>query len=183
MARLTPLWTSTETTEPREIAAFLSNHGITFERWEMPDEVQRLASKPRLSDDEKTRLLELFRGHLDRLASELGYVDADVVAIRADLPNVEEALAKFDKVHYHDDDEVRAIVGGRGVFGFIADDGRQFLLMVEPGEFISVPAGTWHWFYCTDERDITALRLFRDTTGWIPHYRPVERGGLKPAQA
>jgi len=71
---------------------------------------------------------------------------------------------------------VRAIVGGRGVFGFVGDDGRQFLLTVEPGDYISVPGGMWHWFYCDDTRNITAIRLFKDTTGWTPHYRSTERG-------
>ena len=92
------------------------------------------------------------------------------------MPGLTDALAKFDKVHFHDDDEVRAIGGGRGVFGFIADDGRQFLLTVEAGDYISVPAGVWHWFYCVDGRNITCLRLFKDDSGWIPRYRDTTRG-------
>ena len=176
MARLTPLWTNQDITDPSAITGFLADRDIEFETWDLPDEVVRLCSQDRLTDEEKQSVLDHFRGHLDRLASDHGYVDADVIAIRANLPGIDDALAKFDRVHFHDDDEVRAIVGGRGIFGFVGDDGRQFLLLIEAGEYISVPAGTWHWFYCLEDRNITALRLFRDTAGWVPHYRDTARG-------
>ena len=176
MAELTPLWTLNPTRDPKRIAAFLAERDIAYERWDLPEKVVQIASKSRLSDEEKTEVLDTFRAHLDRLAQDAGYVDADLIAIRSDFDGIDEALAKFDKVHYHDDDEVRAIVGGQGIFGFIADDGRQFLPRVEAGDYISVPKGMWHWFYCDDEKNITAIRLFRDTSGWVPHYRSTERG-------
>ena len=176
MATLTPLWTQTTTTDTAAISDFLAPMGIDFERWPLPSEVESIAAQPSLTDEDKSRLLSLFKGELDRAAADKGYVEADVITIRPDFPGLNDALAKFDKVHYHDDDEVRAIVGGGGVFGFIGDDGRQFLLEVGPGEYISVPAGMWHWFYCLEGRDITCLRLFKDTSGWVPHYRPTARG-------
>ena len=104
---------------------------------------------------------ELFPRQLQDAQGDTGYRNADVIAIRDDLPGLDEALAKFDRLHYHDDNEVRAIVGGEGVFGFMFDDDRQFLLKIEAGEYIDVPAKTWHWFYCTESRN-TALRLFED---------------------
>ena len=176
MAILTPLWTQSPTSDPEVIGAFLNARGITFEFWSMPEAAVELAAKNRLSDEEKQMLLSLFADKLREKAAHDGYKSADVVAIRADLPNVDEALGKFDKVHFHDDDEVRAIVGGEGIFGFIGDDGRQFTVTMQPGEFISLPAGMWHWFYCLDSKNVTALRLFRDNPSWIPHYRDTERG-------
>ena len=175
MATLTPLWTATKPTDPETIKAFLAAEGIDFETWPMPQEAISLAAKNQLDPEDKERLLSLFRKHLDRMSAKHGYVEADVIAIRANLPGIDDALAKFDKVHYHDDDEVRAIVGGCGIFGFIADNGRQFLVEVGPGDYLSVPAGMWHWFYCLESRNITALRLFKDTTGWVPHYRKTGR--------
>ena len=176
MARMTPLWTMENVEDPDQIKDFLAPHGIDFAVWGVPDEAGKLACKGRLEDSDKSRLLELFRTELEQAANDQGYVEADVIAIRKDLPGLDEALAKFDKVHYHDDDEVRAIVGGGGVFGFVLDDGRQLLLAIEAGEYISVPAGMWHWFYCFEDRNITCLRLFKDSSGWIPHYRSTERG-------
>ena len=174
MATLTPLWTSTSITSDDAIQGFLAKRGITFARWEMPEEARSLAAQNRLSDSDKARLLELFSRQLQDAQGETGYKNADVIAIRDDLPGLDEALAKFDRLHYHDDNEVRAIVGGEGVFGFMFEDDRQFLLKIEAGEYIDVPAKTWHWFYCTESRNITALRLFEDMTGWVPHYRSDE---------
>ena len=164
MARLQPLWTHAVLTDPTAIAAFLAARGVTFERWPLTATVRAVAAKPRLDDADKAWLLAVFRAELAAKAADAGYGSADLVAIRADLPGVDAALARFDRVHFHDDDEVRAIVGGHGIFGFVGDDGRQFLLTVEAGEYISVPAGTWHWFYCGTDKDITALRLFHDAT-------------------
>jgi len=176
MARLTPLWTAPPLLEGPRIAEFLAARGIRYESWPLDDSVRAIAAKSRLSEEDKASLLAAFRSRIEAKAVGDGYRSADVVAIRPDLPGVDEALARFDRVHHHADDEVRAIVGGLGVFGFVGDDGRQFLLTVEPGDYISVPAGIWHWFYCGEDRNITALRLFRDAGGWVPHYRDTARG-------
>ena len=181
MAELTPLWTMAPTRDDAAIRAFLAERQIDFERWEVDEASRAIAAKARVDDVDKQALLDAFASRLAEKAAA-GYASADVIAIRPDLPGIDEALAKFDKVHFHDDDEVRAIVGGRGVFGFVGDDGRQFLLTIEAGEYISVPAGTWHWFYCLEERDITAIRLFREEPAWTPHYRDTTRGvpGARP---
>lgn len=175
MATLTPLWTTTPLTRDEDIAAFLAARGVAFERWAMPAEAAAIAAQDRLSDEDKARLLALFGDKLAEKADRDGYRAADVVAIRKDLPGVDEALARFDRVHLHDDDEVRAIVGGAGVFGFVTPDGRQFLLALGPGEYVSLPAGMWHWFFCTAEKNVTALRLFKDNPSWVPHYRDETR--------
>jgi len=176
MAVLTPLWTHSPTSDPKTIEAFLAARGIRFEVWDLPATAIELAARDRLSDDDKQVLLTLFADKLAEKASRDDYKFADVIAIRPDLADVDQALAKFDRVHFHDDDEVRAIIGGLGVFGFVGDDGRQFTVTMEPGEYISLPAGVWHWFYCLDAKNVTALRLFRDNPSWVPHYRSTERG-------
>ena len=45
-----------------------------------------------------------------------GYVTADVIDVNPATPNLEAMLAKFDKEHTHDEDEVRFILAGRGIF-------------------------------------------------------------------
>jgi len=176
MALLTPLFTLSPIADPDAIRGFLAARGIIFEAWAVPAEAAAIAAQDRLTDDDKARIIALFSDKLAAKADGQGYKSADVVAIRKDLVNVDEALAKFDKVHYHDDDEVRAIVGGAGIFGFVGDDGRQFVLRVDAGEYISVPAGAWHWFYCDDRKNVTAIRLFKDQPAWVAHYRSTERG-------
>ncbi len=175
MARLIPLWTGLPVEDPAAIADFLAPAGVLFRRREVPAQSQRFAASDSLDDDARAALVAAFREELTRITGGDAYPGADVVAVRP-VPGVDDALARFDRVHFHDDDEVRAIVGGSGIFGFTGDDGRQFLLEVAAGDFISVPAGMWHWFYCGDDRNITAIRLFADNSGWTPHYRSTERG-------
>lgn len=180
MARLTPLWTAPPLTEDAAIAEFLGARGMTFERWSLPADVRAIAAQDALTDGDKQALLDAFAAQLAAVADESRYKSADVVAIRPHLPGVDDALARFDRVHRHEDDEIRAIVGGRGVFGFPDAGGRHFLLLVEAGEYIRVPAGAWHWFYCDDSKNITALRIFEDAAGWVAHYRdaaPVGAAG------
>jgi len=177
MAILTPLWTTRAYKSDADVASFLADNPIagghvTFERWKVPERLYPLTRKPTLTDEDKQTVLRLYRPELERLETERGYVTADVVALHQDVPDIDAMLGKFDLEHTHADDEVRYIVDGRGVFGFCNNDGRRFLLEVYTGEFINVPANSWHWFYLCEERRIKAIRIFKDPAGWVAHYRP-----------
>jgi 1,2-dihydroxy-3-keto-5-methylthiopentene dioxygenase len=152
------------------VAAFLGAQGITFERWRA-----RRPVPERASADE---VLAAYAPDIDRLKASGGYVTADVIDVRPDTPNLETMLAKFAREHWHDEDEVRFILEGRGVFHVHPADGAVFSIEVGPGDLIRVPRGTRHWFdLCTDRR-IRAIRLFQDASGWTPHYTDsgAERG-------
>jgi len=159
-----------------EIQSFLAPHGITFERWEIPKTAHRLASKESLTDEEKEALIENFRPQLRRLSEQEGYTTTDMVCLSPTLPGLSDALSNFDREHYHTDDEVRFIVDGAGVFGFEGEDGRKFLIEVNAGEYIVIPANRWHWFYMKEGTGIKALRIFKDKEGWTPFYKAL----LKP---
>jgi 1,2-dihydroxy-3-keto-5-methylthiopentene dioxygenase len=101
-------------------------------------------------------------------------------------------LARFSREHWHDEDEVRFIIAGRGLFHIHGRDGRVFAVEVGPGDLIRVPRGTWHWFDLCAERRIRAIRLFQDPSGWTPRYtesgvdagfQPVCFGPARPASA
>ncbi len=98
-----------------------------------------------------------------------GYVTADVIDVNPATPNLEAMLAKFDKEHTHDEDEVRFILAGRGIF-FLNIAGRVASVEVGPGDMLRVPRGTTHWFTLCEDRRIRAIRWFQDTGGWTPHY-------------
>ncbi|MCB0643495.1 MAG: hypothetical protein KDC44_17725, partial [Phaeodactylibacter sp.] len=38
------------------------------------------------------------------------------------------------------------------------------------GDLISVPANTRHWFDFGEKLFVKAIRVFIDTSGWVPHY-------------
>jgi 1,2-dihydroxy-3-keto-5-methylthiopentene dioxygenase len=79
-------------------------------------------------------------------------------------------LAKFNREHWHSEDEVRFIVAGRGLFHIHPKNGPVVAIEVEAGDLISIPRETWHWFDLCSDRRIRAIRLFQDTQGWTPYY-------------
>jgi len=148
--------------EPESIASFLNAHGITYERWESTRQVSADAT----ADD----VLAAYADKVDQLKARGGYTSVDVIDVRPETPGLDAMLAKFSREHWHDEDEVRFIVEGRGLFHISPPAGPVFALEVTAGDLIRVPRGTHHWFdLCSDKR-IRAIRLFQDSSGWTPHY-------------
>ncbi|HVR40860.1 MAG TPA: cupin domain-containing protein [Thermoanaerobaculia bacterium] len=108
---------------------------------------------------------------IDSIKREHGYVDEDFVELRADTPNIDAICAKFDKEHFHTEDEVRLVVEGDGIFDVRDDGDRWIRIEVTAGDMIVIPANTYHRFYLTDRRNIRCMRLFANHDGWAPVYR------------
>ena len=156
---------------PAAALDFLQHSGIPCDSWPVPGAVATLQDKLSLSDDEKAELLAAYRPRLENENKQRGYVMADIVVLGPETPGLDEMLAKFDRAHFHDDDEVRYIFAGEGVFGFEPVGQEPFSVKVTAGDYIIVPAGTYHWFTLTESRQVKAIRLFKDVGGWEPHYR------------
>ena len=166
-----------ETRELPAIQARLADIGITLRSWPAPADThaQTLLDKPALDDAEKAALLAAVDHRFQELQREAGYTTRDMIVLHENIPGLGDMLGKFDKVHYHTDDEVRYILAGKGYFGFVEKDGNQFMLEVSAGDYINVPANTEHWFTLGDSTRIKAVRYFIDTSGWTPVYtqKPV----------
>jgi 1,2-dihydroxy-3-keto-5-methylthiopentene dioxygenase len=149
-------------TDPDAIAARLREIGIQYERW---------AADQALPDDAPAeQVLAAYAGPIAALKAQGGYVTADVIDVSPATPNLDAMLAKFSREHWHDEDEVRFIVAGRGIFHIHPPGGAVVGIEVVPGDLVRVPRGTHHWFDLCGERRIRAIRLFQDTAGWTPHY-------------
>ena len=157
-------------TDDHEIAAYLAGIGIDYERWNLPSSVADAASSG--------AILSFYSREIDALKQRGGYVTADVVDVRPDTPGLEQMLARFRSEHWHNEDEVRFIVDGRGVFHVHPPTGPVVAIEVGPGDMIRVPTGTLHWFDLCADRRIRAIRLFQDPGGWTPYYTEsgVDRG-------
>lgn len=149
------------TEDPRQIAAELARIGVRFERWESP-----VALSP---EDSAEAILTAYRPYLDRLMGESGAGSADVIKLTPDNPNLAAMRQKFLSEHIHTEDEVRFFVHGSGNF-IMHVDGRVYDAHCTEGDLISVPANTKHWFDAGEAPFFTALRVFTDTSGWVPHY-------------
>lgn len=153
------------------IRAYLAGIGIGYEVWMPSVELERNA--------DNAAVLEAFAKEIETLKEQGGYVTADVIDVYPDTPGLDAMLDKFNKEHWHDEDEVRFIVEGNGVFHIRPKDGSDVVaLYVEQGDLARVPAGTWHWFELRKDKRIRAIRLFQDPSGWTPHYTGtgVEKG-------
>jgi 1,2-dihydroxy-3-keto-5-methylthiopentene dioxygenase len=115
-----------------------------------------------------------YQPHLDELTARRGYLTQDEVQLRPDQPNLDELLARFDPEHSHDDDEVRFVLDGEGVFDIRSNDDRWIRVVVEPGDLIVVPKGKHHRFELTALRRIHCVRLFKDPAGWVARYRAAD---------
>jgi 1,2-dihydroxy-3-keto-5-methylthiopentene dioxygenase len=148
-------------TDGGEIAAYLAERGIDYERLDG-------AAVP--ADSSSEALLAAYAEKIDTLKARGGYVTADVIDVSEETPGLDAMLKRFSSEHWHDEDEVRLIAEGRGIFHIHPDEGPVFALEVEAGDLIRVPRGTHHWFDLCGDRRIRAIRLFQDKSGWTPHY-------------
>ncbi len=95
-------------TDQDEVTRYLATLGIDYERWPDCERVRRRAAPE--------EVLAAYAPEIERLKAQGGYVTADVIDVTAQTPNLEAMLAKFRTEHWHDEDEVRFIVRGRGLF-------------------------------------------------------------------
>jgi 1,2-dihydroxy-3-keto-5-methylthiopentene dioxygenase len=152
---------SLRTEDAAVIAAELGKIGVRFERWESP-----VVLSP---DDAPETILAAYRPYLDALMGEAGAGSADVIKMTPQTPNYPAARDKFLSEHIHTEDEIRFFVHGSGNFILHLDD-KVFDAHCTAGDLISVPARIKHWFDAGEAPFVTALRVFTDASGWVPHY-------------
>jgi 1,2-dihydroxy-3-keto-5-methylthiopentene dioxygenase len=148
--------------DTNEIIDCLSTIGIDYERW---DDIKDISA-----DASDSEILAVYSDEIERLKAKGGYVTADVINVVPTTPGLDEMLNKFNKEHWHDEDEVRFIVRGHGLFHIAPKGGDIVSIEMEAGDLIRVPRGTLHWFNLCGDKTVRAIRLFQDASGWAPHY-------------
>jgi 1,2-dihydroxy-3-keto-5-methylthiopentene dioxygenase len=149
-------------TEFAAVRAYLAGIDIDYMRWEPAQAVP--ANAP------AAEVLTAYSAEIDRLKAQGRYVTVDVIDVSPTTPGLEAMLNRFNSEHWHDEDEVRFIIEGRGLFHIRPWQGPVVSITVEAGDLIRVPRGTRHWFDLCQERRIRAIRLFQNPSGWTPHY-------------
>ncbi|WP_013321692.1 1,2-dihydroxy-3-keto-5-methylthiopentene dioxygenase [Gloeothece verrucosa] len=163
-------------TDLEKIASELAALNIQLNYWSVGDatNTQHLLELAALSEEEKEQVLQALDHYFEQLQQSYGYQSRDLIVLHPNIPNLDVLMSKFERCHTHADDEVRYIIDGEGVFGFVRPDGSQVELTVEPEEYVNVPAGTEHWFHLTEKKRIKAVRYFITTEGWVPEYTETE---------
>ena len=148
-------------TDPAQIKDYLSKIGIEYDQWE----VLELAP-----DADDQAVLDAYAAKIDQVKQTGGYASVDLVNVHSTTPGLDEMLNKFNREHWHDEDEVRFVVQGLGLF-HIHPAGRPVVAIeVSAGDMIRVPRGTYHWFNLCGSREIKAIRFFQNKSGWAPRY-------------
>lgn len=149
-------------TDVKAIAEYLTTCGIDYEQWAPRQSVAM--------DAPAEEILNAYSKEIEELKARGGYVTADVIDVGPDTPGLEAMLARFNREHSHDEDEVRFVIAGHGLFHIHPESGPVLAIQVEAGDLIRVPRGTRHWFNLCADRRIRAIRLFQDMAGWTPNY-------------
>ena len=146
----------------QELTGYLATCGIDYEQWPPRHSVPPNAPAE--------QILLAYADEIEELKRRGGYVTADVIDVNAQTPGIDAMLSKFNREHWHSEDEVRFIIAGHGLFHIHPKAGPVLAIEVEGGDLIRVPAETWHWFDLCADRAIRAIRLFQESAGWTPHY-------------
>lgn len=154
----------------QNVREFLNKFEVLYERWDPSKLPAHLQENFALTDENKNEILATYDTEIRDLAGRRGYKTWDVIALSEATPNLDELLKKFENVHTHTEDEVRAITAGRGIFIIKGDENTGYFdVELEAGDVISVPEGYPHFFTLMDNRQIVAVRLFIEPAGWVAH--------------
>ncbi|MBT2734908.1 acireductone dioxygenase [Bacillus sp. ISL-7] len=160
--------------EQDEVASFLESQEVIYENWDISKLPAELVEKYLLSDEEKEEILAAFEDEIADISARRGYKAQDVISLSENTPNLDVLLTNFKNEHHHTDDEVRFIVSGHGVFVIQGKDGEFYEVHLNPGDLISVPENTRHYFTLEEDRKVVAVRIFVTTEGWVPIYEKEE---------
>lgn len=170
MAEIVLRKTNERITGEENVKNFLEDQGVLYEHLDTKKLPENLQEKFILSDKEKEEILDIFDAEIRSLAQRHGYQRWDIVALSDATPNLDELLKKFQQVHVHTEDEVRIITAGKGIFTVKGSkDTGYFDIELVPGDVISVPVNTPHFFTLMENRRVVAVRLFIDAAGWVAH--------------
>ncbi|MFJ5762618.1 1,2-dihydroxy-3-keto-5-methylthiopentene dioxygenase [Neobacillus sp. NPDC093182] len=157
-----------------EVASFLASQEVIYENWDITKLPDTLVEKYLLTDEEKNEILNVFSTEISDISARRGYKAQDIISLSDNTPNLDTLLTNFKNEHHHTDDEVRFIVSGHGVFVIQGKDGEFFEVHLNPGDLISVPENTRHYFTLEEDRKVVAIRIFVTTEGWVPIYEKEE---------
>ncbi|MGW0811506.1 1,2-dihydroxy-3-keto-5-methylthiopentene dioxygenase [Nonomuraea sp. NPDC002799] len=165
-----------KTEDAAEIAATLKEIDVVLRHWQVAENLP--------PDAGQEEILAAYRTEVDRVIAEEGYTFVDVAQLHADgsadwPERAAAARQKFLAEHTHDDDEVRYFVSGSGIF-YLHVGGKVHAVLCEPGDLLSVPKNTTHWFDMGTDPDFTAIRFFHDDDGWVGDFTGDSIAGRIP---
>jgi 1,2-dihydroxy-3-keto-5-methylthiopentene dioxygenase len=149
------------TNDPAVMAAELAARGIGFERWPARAELPAGAGPE--------AVLAAYAAEIQRVQARGTYPTVDAIRMTPEHPDREALRQKFLAEHTHGEDEVRFFVEGKGLFCLHMGD-EVLQVLCEADDWISVPAGTKHWFDMGSAPQFCAIRFFDNPDGWVAQF-------------
>jgi len=147
--------------DPAQITEELAERGIGFERWPAQEALPAGA--------DADAVLAVYADAIARVQQRGDYPTVDAIRMTPNHPDRAALRNKFLSEHTHSEDEVRFFVEGRGLF--CLHIGAEVLqILCEKDDWISVPAGTKHWFDMGSEPQFCAIRFFNNPQGWVAEF-------------
>jgi len=154
--------------EEDQVLDFLTKQNVLYEHWDISKLPAQLHNKFVLTDEDKSSILTTYDEEIREISGRRGYKVWDIVALSEATPNLPDILKKFEQVHTHTEDEVRAITAGQGIFIIKGDEETGYFdVELTVGDVISVPEGQPHFFTLMENKAIVAVRLFIEPAGWV----------------
>ncbi|MFD9628403.1 cupin domain-containing protein [Peribacillus muralis] len=153
-----------------QVKSFLATQGVIYEQWDISKLPAHLVEKYNLTDADKDEILSAFQTEITEISERRGYKANDIITLSDATPNLDQLLENFKQEHHHEDDEVRFIAGGTSIFAIEGTEERWFDVRLNPGDLISVPESTRHYFTLAEDRKTVAVRIFVTKAGWVPIY-------------
>ena len=143
-----------------EITKYLAEEEIIYQHWDL-----KVTSNINLDD-----VLDCYKDQIDMLKKERHYIHADLVTLNSRTPDLNKICQEFKKEHHHDEDEVRFVIEGEGIFEILSlSHDKMIKITTTPGDLIIIPAKRRHLFHLTKMEQITCMRLFKNNEGWTAH--------------
>lgn len=146
-----------------EAVAALAKEGVRLRQWPL-----RPGTVAEMSVDD---VLAAYADEITNIKAAENFSIVDCV--KFDPADTDEWRAKaatarqtFLSEHRHTEDEVRFFAGGVGCF-YLHLPPNVFAVVCEPGDLLSVPTGTTHWFDMGPVPTLCAIRFFERSDGWI----------------
>jgi 1,2-dihydroxy-3-keto-5-methylthiopentene dioxygenase len=133
-----------------------------------------LLERDLLEESAKQKILDFYEDYFEFLKQEGGYLWADLLSLHPGSSNLHILTTTYSRYHKHTAPEALYVLAGEAIFGFVQPDRSQVQLLVQPYDFIHIPAQTEHWFNLAASLHLKTVRYFTTADGWIAHYTGTE---------
>lgn len=129
-----------------------------------------LPQQDTFTDLEKQHILDCHNVHFEFLRQQENYLWHDLLVLHPGSPNLALITSNYHRFHTHTMPEAIYALAGEAIYGFLHPEGYTLQLLVQPQDYLHIPAEIEHWFSPAASLHFKAVRYFTTASGWVPRY-------------